>query len=95
MLPTDAPLDVLATAYDATGAVVLLTPDGAGTWSSSDANKISVSSTANRARQITGVDAGPATITVTDSESGVSATFDALGMTFSVETSCAKPDYFD
>lgn len=89
VLPTDAPLDVMATAYDATGAVVLLTPN-ALVWSSSDSNKISVSSTETGA-QITGVDAGTATITVTDSESNVSATFNALGMTFSVATPSPNP----
>ena len=84
VLPTDAPINVAATAYDASGAVVLLTPN-ALLWSSSDPNKISVSSTDTGAL-LTGVDAGTATITVTDSESNVSKNFDVLGMTFSVAT---------
>ena len=84
VLPTDAPLGVMATAYDASGAVVLLTPN-ALLWSSSDPNKISVSSSEAGAF-LTGVDAGTATITVTDSESNVSKNFDVLGMTFSVAT---------
>ena len=84
VLPTDAPINVTATAYDVTGAVVLLTPN-ALLWASSDPNKITVSST-NTGAQVSGVDAGTATITVTDSESNVSKNFDVLGMTFSVAT---------
>ncbi len=82
ILPKDAPVNVTATAYDTTGATVLLSPN-ALLWTSSDPNKISVSSTANGA-QLSGVDAGTVTIKVTDSESGVSKSFDVLGMTFAV-----------
>lgn len=84
VLPTDPAINVMATAYDATGAVVLLTPN-ALLWASSDPNKIGVASTDTGA-QLTGVDAGTATITVTDSESNVSKNFDVLGMTFTVAT---------
>ena len=74
--------DVMATAYDASGAVVLLS-NSQLIWNSSDASKINVSSTATGAT-LTGVDGGAATITVTDTESSLSATFPVQGLIFTV-----------
>lgn len=73
---------VTATAFDAQGNAVLLTPS-ALTWTSSDATKVKADVTATGAN-LTGMGAGTVSVMVTDTESGVSKEFSVTGMTFAV-----------
>ncbi len=71
--------------YDALGDIIPLTP-GQLTWVSSAASKVTVSTTG----VIAEAGAGPANITVTDTESGKNLVIPVLGMTFTVTPATAS-----
>lgn len=73
---------VMATAYDASNNVVMLTPD-ALTWVSDAPSKATVAMAATGVLA-TGVGPGTAHITVTDTESTVSKEFDIVCMSFTL-----------
>lgn len=73
---------VTATAYDAQGNMVLLTPS-ALTWSSSDPTKVKADVTGTGAN-LTGMGAGTVSVIVTDTESNISKEFSVTGMTFAI-----------
>ena len=84
---------VTATAFDAQGNAVLLTPS-ALQWSSDASAAVAVSSTGVGAN-LTGMGAGNANITVTDLESGISKTFAVVGMTFTLTPSSGTVSVHD
>ncbi len=78
----DEVVGITATAFDAEGNAVLLTPS-ALTWTSSDAAKVKADAT-NTGANLTGMGAGAANVTVTDTESNISKEFSVTGMTFTL-----------
>jgi hypothetical protein len=78
----DEVVGVTATAFDADGNTVLLTPS-ALTWSSSEVTKVKVDVT-NTGANLTGIGAGTVSVIVTDTESNLSKEFSVTGMTFAL-----------